>query len=245
MNPTNQPTRQAGQNETASNKGQLRIPPLEAFSPEDKQLAPFGLQRLDLDAERDALLYIPDTYRADSPNPLAVMLHGANGNAKHGIDLLRDLADSAGLILLAPASHYDTWDAIVDDYGPDVAILEQALVQTFRFYAIDPTRVAIGGFSDGASYALSLGLTNGDLFSHIIAFSPGFMAPAARRGAPQIYVSHGTQDDVLPIVRCSRHIVAQLRQAGYDVQYHEFEGPHTVPTKIAQQAVSWFTQEQD
>lgn len=31
------------------------------------------------------------------------------------------------------------------------------------------------GFSDGASYALSLGLPNGNLFSHIVAFSPGFM----------------------------------------------------------------------
>ncbi len=31
------------------------------------------------------------------------------------------------------------------------------------------------GFSDGASYALSLGVPNGDLFTHIVAFSPGFM----------------------------------------------------------------------
>jgi len=51
--------------------------------------------------------------------------------------------------------------------------------------------VAIQGFSDGASYALSLGLTNGDLFTHVIAFSPGFAAPAEQRGRPRIYVSHG------------------------------------------------------
>jgi phospholipase/carboxylesterase len=35
--------------------------------------------------------------------------------------------------------------------------------------------VALGGFSDGASYALSLDLTNGDLFASLIAFSPGFI----------------------------------------------------------------------
>ena len=58
----------------------------------------------------------------------------------------------------------------------------------------------------GASYALSVGLTNGDLFSDILAFSPGFMAPAVRHGAPNIFISHGTQDTVLPIDRCSRRI---------------------------------------
>jgi predicted esterase len=86
-------------------------------------------------------------------------------------------------------------------------------------YAIDPARVAIGGFSDGASYALSLGLTNGDLFSHVLAFSPGFMAPAGQEGSPRIFVSHGTRDAVLPIDRCSRRIVPTLRRAGYDVAY--------------------------
>lgn len=41
--------------------------------------------------------------------------------------------------------------------------------------AIDPAHVAIGGFSDGASCALSLGLVNGDLFTHVMAFSPGLV----------------------------------------------------------------------
>jgi predicted esterase len=70
--------------------------------------------------------------------------------------------------------------------------LDQALQHVFETYSIDPGRVGLGGFSDGASYALSLGVANGDLFSHIIAFSPGFMRPPAQvreqRGA-HIYMS--------------------------------------------------------
>jgi phospholipase/carboxylesterase len=89
--------------------------------------------------------------------------------------------------------------------------------------------VALGGFSDGASYALSLGLTNGDLFTHLIAFSPGFMAPGGEVGRPRCYVAHGTRDAVLPIDRCSRRLVPVLERAGYAVRYHEFDGPHTVP----------------
>ncbi len=66
------------------------------------------------------------------------------------------------------------------------------------------------------------------------------MAPAGQQGKPRVYVSHGTGDRVLPIDRCSRKIVPQLRRAGYDVRYHEFNGPHTVPVEIAQEAADWF-----
>jgi predicted esterase len=115
----------------------------------------------------------------EQPAPLVVMLHGAGGDAHGGLKLLMPLADAAGLILLAPASRQKTWDIIFgNQYGWDIALIETALEQVFSRYAIDQNRLAIGGFSDGASYALSVGITNGDLFTHVIAFSPGFMAPS-------------------------------------------------------------------
>jgi phospholipase/carboxylesterase len=96
------------------------------------------------------------------------------------------------------------------------------------------------GFSDGASYALSLGLTNGDLFTHAMAFSAGLVNPAARRGEPRVFVSHGTDDEVLRIGKTSRRIVPWLEREGYEVRYREFEGGHTVPPGIAREAVGWF-----
>jgi phospholipase/carboxylesterase len=100
--------------------------------------------------------------------------------------------------------------------------------------------VAISGFSDGASYALSVGLANGDVFSHVAAFSPGFVPRAVRVGRPRVFISHGTMDEVLPIASCSRRIVADIRRGGYDVRYDEFEGPHTVPVAVARAAIDWF-----
>ena len=200
-----------------------------------------GLYPLDLAAPRDALVYVPPTYDPAQPGPFVLMLHGAGGTAEGGIAPLLPLADAAGLILLAPQSRGRTWDVILGGYGRDVAFIDRALADAFSRYAIDAERVVVAGFSDGASYALSLGLTNGDLFSHIAAFAPGFMAPAAQHGSPRIFVTHGTHDQVLPIERCSRRIVPQLQRAGYDVQYHEFEGGHTVPPSLAQQAVDWIT----
>ena len=198
-----------------------------------------------LGAARDSYLYVPATYRVAHPAPLVLLLHGAGGHARQGIDLLRSLADGAGLLLLAPASHDRTWDLLVGSrYGPDLDLIDRALEQMFSSYAVAPERIAIGGFSDGASYALSLGITNGDLFTHVIAFSPGFMAPAGQTGSPRIFVSHGTRDGVLPIDRCSRRIVPELEQGGYDVLYREFDGGHTISPEIALEAVGWLTQDE-
>jgi phospholipase/carboxylesterase len=219
--------------------GRLRARPGRASG-----AAPVGLQPLMLGAARDSYLYVPATYRVERPVPLVLLLHGAGGHAHQGLGLLRSLADAAGLLLLAPASRGRTWDLLVSRrYGPDLALIDRALEQTFSRYAVAPERVAVGGFSDGASYALSLGITNGDLFTHVIAFSPGFMAPAGQTGSPRAFVSHGTRDGVLPIERCSRKIVSQLERAGYDVVYREFDGGHMIPPEIALEAVSWFEQE--
>jgi predicted esterase len=200
-----------------------------------------GLHELGLGGARDGYLYVPKGYRPDRPAPLAVMLHGAGGSARSALGSFRELADDAGLILLAADSRGRTWDVLEGGYGPDIAFLDRALELTFARCAIDPQRIAAEGFSDGASYALSIGVTNGDLFSHVIAFSPGFVKPMEKDGSPEIYVSHGKSDQVLPIDACSRRIVPRLRSAGYEVLYREFDGPHTVPEDIAREALEWFT----
>lgn len=198
-----------------------------------------GLHTLELGTPpRGALLYVPLGYRPERPAPLALMLHGAGGSGAGVLAPLRTWADEAGLLVLAPDSLGPTWDLVRADFGPDVARLDEALAQVFARCAVDPERLAVAGFSDGASYALSLGLTNGDLFTHVLAFSPGFMAPTTPRGRPRIYVSHGTRDSVLPIATCSRRLVPRLRGDGYDVQYVEFDGPHTVPPECAHQALA-------
>ena len=201
-----------------------------------------GLHPLGLDEPRDGFVYVPKTYRADRPAPLVLMLHGAGGDASGGLNILQTWADLFETILLAVDSRKQTWDIIISRYGPDIAFIDRALAQTFSRYAINPSHVAIAGFSDGASYALSVGIANGDLFTHVIAFSPGFIASGLQVGEPRLFISHGISDNVLPIARCSRRIVPGLQQAGYEVQYREFNGFHSVPGAIAREALEWFTE---
>jgi phospholipase/carboxylesterase len=198
-----------------------------------------GVRKLSLAGGAEGLLRVPAAYSPARPPALVVMLHGAGSGARGGMAPLRELADEAGLMLLAPKSRGQTWDVIGAGFGADVASIDALLEHVFARFAVDPSRIALGGFSDGASYALSLGPPNGDLFTHLIAFSPGFMVPAPRRGRPPIYVSHGVEDRVLPIESCSRQIVPSLRRRGYEVRYTEFAGGHTVPRPVARAAVTW------
>jgi phospholipase/carboxylesterase len=216
--------------------GRLSTPPPRSAS----EPPAAGLQPLGLEEPRDGLLYVPARYAPGRAAPLVLMLHGAGGDPRGGLDPFLRLADEHGLILVAPASRDRTWDRVLGRYGPDVRTVDRTLARAFSRLDVDRSRLAIAGFSDGASYALSLGMANGDLFTHVIAFSPGFAAPESRRGRPRLFVTHGIHDDVLPIAGTSRRIVREARRDGYDLRFSEFVGGHAVPDELAEEAVRWF-----
>ncbi len=225
-----------GQAASATGNGRLQVvpeTPLQIAAPKP------GTHRLGLDDPRDALLYVPNGHDPARPAPLVVMFHGAGGVAGHAVPLLQGHADRHGILLLAPDSRArDTWDIIHGGYGPDIRFLERALQHVFQNFAVDPARTAVGGFSDGASYALCVGLMNGDIFRYILAFSPGFEAASHRNGMPRIFISHGVRDEVLPIDLCGRRLARELSGAGYDMDYREFDGGHVVPPEMVDAAVS-------
>ncbi len=219
----------------AASEGRLTARPRHITAP-----AAVGLQRLGLGTQRDGVFAVPPGYDPNHPAPLVLMLHGASGDGRNGITPFLPLIGQMGAILVAPDSRGSTWDILRGGFGPDVAFINRALEMIFSRYAVDSEHLAIEGFSDGASYALSLGLTNGAFFTNIIAFSPGFSEPAAHQDEPAIFISHGTHDNVLRIDYTSRRIVRHLKQLGYLVQYKEFDGGHTVPPSIAKDAAKWF-----
>lgn len=194
---------------------------------------------LGLGGARDGVLYVPDT--AERSAPLLVLLHGAGGTGRRELRPVLAAADRYGVVIVAPDSRGRTWDLLLGGFGPDVAFIDTVLDAAADRCDVDLSRCAVGGISDGASYALGLGLTNGDVFGAVIAFSPGFAAAGTLTGRPRIYVSHGTSDTMLPIDTCSRRIVPALRAAGYEVQYEEFDGGHTVPPAIADRGFAWWT----
>jgi len=200
-----------------------------------------GQQPLKIGDDRDGLLYIPRGYQADIPAPLVLMLHGA-GSTSLSVAYTFDRADEHGIIILAPDSRDEgPWDLLLHGYGPDVEFIGAALKDTYARCAVDRKHMAIAGHSDGASYALSLGIGTGDTFGRIMAFSPGVMQPAEVHGKPRIFISHGLSDPVMPIDVTSRKFVPRLKALGYDVTYREYEGRHGVTPEVVREAFEWFS----
>lgn len=194
-----------------------------------------GVHRLAFPNDRHARLYVP-AHVDGAPLPLLVMLHGAGG--QHGGGDLLALAHAAQqrFLLLLPEALSTSWDFLRGGYGPDLAFIDRLLLWTMRRYDVAADAVAIGGFSDGASYALSVGLMNGGLFADIFAFSPGFMSPLQRVGMPRVFIAHGRQDPVLPVAR-GKAIAVRLAGEGYAVRYGEFDGAHLVSPPLAHAAL--------
>src|SRR5262249_10677797 len=100
---------------------------------------------LGLDRDRDAILQLPKS-AGKSPLPLLMFLHGATQSAEDMFWYLDSAPDETGVAILAPNARDTTWDAITDSFGPDVQFLNTALQRVFDTVAIDPARIAIGGF---------------------------------------------------------------------------------------------------
>lgn len=188
---------------------------------------------------RDGILYIPQRASSAVPLPLLVWLHGGGGSS-NDIKRLFPMAEEQGVAVLALDARHNTWDGIDSPFGPDVLFMDAALRHTFERVAIDPQRIALGGLSDGAAYALALGRTNGDLFTHLIAVAPGQLTPPAPpAGKPRILVAHGRQDNVYSVESSRRFVVPRLQQDGYEVTYLEFDGPHSVPEPVGRNIIEW------
>jgi phospholipase/carboxylesterase len=197
-----------------------------------------GTYGLLLGVPKDALLTIP----ASAPQtkvPLVVMLHGAGGT-QSALDTVVARAQQMGFAVLIPKSRGSTWDLAMGGFAEDPPLINKALEETFKKVNVDPARIAVAGFSDGASYAIALGTANGDFFTHIIAFSPGFLAAVTRHGKPPIFVAHGRDDGILPFESTSNNIVPFLKNLGYDVRFDAFSGGHRIDPTEATLAFQWF-----
>lgn len=200
-----------------------------------------------------AYAYLPKGMTG-APMPLLIAFYGAGGQASEVLTSFRADADRDGFVLLIPVAKGATWDMIVDlqsrmgvemtitpRYGKDIKALDQALGDLFNKVAIDPGRIGMMGFSNGATYALSVGTANPQLVSTVIAFSPGPAFLGKSSPAQRIFISHGEQDEVLPY-SYTRGIVARIRVKKIPLMFVPFKGGHAVPKDIRAKGLAWFNQ---
>jgi predicted esterase len=195
----------------------------------------------------EAIAYVPAG--ASAHPPLLVLLHGAGRGSGWMIRNFQKEADKRGIVLLAPTSRGPTWDAIptaMRAANPQSALdeklghrfsrsrdsdrVEAAIEALGKQVPVDRSRTVLAGFSDGATFALAMGLSRRRAFAAVIAWSPGIAIESASplRGR-RVFVSHGRADPTLRFEVTSGEIVPLLEDEGAEVTFVPFDGVHEVP----------------
>lgn len=218
----------------------FRLPPSPAETP-----LPPGRHALTFPEGREAVLVVPEGLDLDQPVPLLVLFHGAGGEANKVLPFFVRWARARRFLLLVPQSMFPTWDIVIGGHGPDLERLDAALMQVASHFRLDPAHLAFAGFSDGGSYALSVGLSNGDVVSHVIALSAGFMNTFTRQGAPRVFIAHGRSDTQLPFETSARPHALKLLEEGGDLTLLPFDGDHVIVPEVVARAIGFFLGPED
>ncbi len=237
---------------------------IEHRRPEPVEELPLGHVWIEQGPHR-AVLLTPDEIEPGREYPLITVLHGAGRQDEMLIKGCKGEAERRQALFLIPRSLHMTWDLIAlgvpggaaldpaagepTSARPDLDFLEYAYDLIYRRFPVDAERQALLGYSDGASYGLSLGLSNPDIFRAVMAWAAGFLAldgAAIPDGArkPLVYLEYGSHDELFPFEQVAVPMRENLRAAGYDVSFHVDEGGRHWPSSSFQdEALDWFQSE--
>jgi phospholipase/carboxylesterase len=121
----------------------------------------------------------------------------------------------------------------------------EALIQRENSRGIGTERIVLAGFSQGGAMALFAGTRYAHRLAGIMGLScyqllaRSFSAErnAANQATP-VFLAHGTQDPVLPVA-LGEEACRQLREAGYDVEWHAYSMPHAVCPQEIGDIATW------
>ena len=172
----------------------------------------------------------------DPSAPLIILVHGRAGNAQVMWAFDRTLPERAHVVsfeaFLADAlGGFSWWDmASEKPLEPEILRardrLQFAIERYIELFSLHPSLIIGVGFSQG-SVLLSAAMLTGALQLDGLAILAGFVSRVGDasliRGLPQVFVAHGTADEVLSIDK-ARKGVNRLRSCGLKVTFVEEEG---------------------
>ena len=198
----------------------------------------------------DAIAYVPAS--AGPRPPLLVLLHGAGHRQREMLERFIPEADTRGIVLLAPTSQGITWDTVETAEEPpsrdsplanavvrrfsssrDAGRVAAAIAALAKQVPVDPDRTVLAGFSDGATFALAMGMSRAYPFAAVIAWSPGIAIKVTNpaRGR-RVFISHGRQDRILRFADTCGEIVPLVESEGAIVTFMPFDGDHEAPPAV-------------
>ncbi len=211
---------------------------------------PTGFVRLEEGAS-SAVLLTPDEIDPARRYPLFTVLHGAGRQDEALAKAYRDEPNRRQAFFLIPRSLEPTWDLIASEGRPDLDFLEFAYDLIYRRFPVDPLQQVLIGYSDGASYAMSVGLSNSTMFAALIGWAAGFIvldpdtAETFKTGVPEprprIYLEYGTHDELFDFHTVAIPTRDRLIASGFDVTFSADEGGRHWPSgTFHREALDWY-----
>jgi predicted esterase len=207
--------------------------------------APAGTGRI-AHGEQVAWVVTPPAIEPGRAYPLVVVLHGAGRQDELIVKGLQAERERREALFVVPRSLGMTWDLIAGGDGADLRFLDGVLHSLYRRYRIDPARQAIVGYSDGASYALAIALSNPRRFAAVMAWAAGFLAidtPNLRPDdpKPRVLLEYGTHDQLFPFEQVAVPMRDALTRMGYALEFRVDEGGiHWPRREFMGDALDWF-----
>ena len=124
-------------------------------------------------------------------------------------------------------------DAVVEGLIPARRALMSVVQAVSTGMGLPLGRIVLGGFSQGAMLATDVALRLEEppaglvVLSGILITKSDWSARAKRRSGLPVFQSHGRYDDLLPFAR-GEALRTLLQEAGMQVDFVPFEGPHTI-----------------
>jgi len=169
-----------------------------------------GTSKLDITSSglaRTANLVVPKSYAGAQAAPLVLVFHGYLGNAGQMQDItgLDAVAEQNGVVLAYAQGLSTSWNAgkccgtSASTNKPDVQFVSDLIDAIAQKVCVDPKRVYVTGFSNGAMLSSRLAC---ELSTKIAAFAPVSGPLAIDTCAPvrpmPMIAFHGTSDIVVP-----------------------------------------------
>lgn len=164
------------------------------------------------------IVYAPSGYDPTRPTPVVVLLHGrpSNGGGMAHLSGMNDVAENRNFIVVYPDGIDNEWNAQFDIAASDVSLsgrsstlpqddvgflktLMRDLAQDFN---VDPSRLYLGGFSNGAFMTYRMACSASDTFAAFAAVGANLYVELSRlcsRSDPSaILIMNGTADPSVP-----------------------------------------------
>jgi phospholipase/carboxylesterase len=197
---------------------------------------------------------VPDT-AAGQRLPGVVMVHGWQGDEK--VMGIFERAVPPGVITISPRAPLEVGPQSFGWYQPDAgqAAFEAGVQSLQDFvtglpaeYPLDPQKVLLMGFSQGASMSYALLLKAPELVLGVAGLA-GFLPDPARPwltpgrlAGKQVFCAHGTEDETVPLPY-ARAAHLDLERAGATLDYHEYPGVgHKVNAQGMRDLSAWLAE---